>query len=94
MSEIGPAPPHACYGMVHLESTCSPKAFGQYALSFGEQLLMWLFLAGIDGWKALERLCLRECKSLSSLPEGDSPTLTPEQQLFRMVQLLSESFGQ
>ena len=55
---------------------------------------MWLFLAGIGGCKALETLWLKECTSLASLPEGDSPTLTPEQQLFQIVQLLSEWFGQ
>ena len=75
--------------MVHLESTCSPNAS-----DLGEQQLMWLFLAGIGGCKALKDLNLYECTSLASLPEGGSPTLTPEQQLFRMVQLLSESFGQ
>ena len=55
--------------MVHLESTCSPNAS-----DLGEQQLMWLFLAGIGGCKALEYLDLDSCRSLASLPEGGSPT--------------------
>ena len=54
---------------------------------------MWLFLAGIGGCKALKKLYLNSCTSLASLPEGSPPTLTPEKQLFQMVQLLSDCFG-
>ena len=54
---------------------------------------MWLFLAGIGGCKSLVFLQLYLCTRLASLPEGGSPAPHNGKQLFRMVQLLSESFG-
>ena len=56
-------------------------------------VLIWLFLEGIAGCKALQHLSLSNCTSLASVPEGGLHISMSEQQLFRMVQLLSESFG-